>query len=229
MGIAENIERVLERIEKAAERAGRKERVKLIAVTKTFPPEVIEEAIKYGIKDFGENYVQEAIHKWSERKRGITLHMIGHLQRNKVKKALTIFDLIQTIDSLKLAEEINKRAERPVKAMIEINIGKEPTKSGILPEECLEFVEKLNELEKVDIIGLMTIPPPERDEKLLRRYFRKMKELLDEINKRKLYKKTLTELSMGMSDDFEIAVEEGATMVRIGRAIFGERRPKPTP
>ncbi len=226
MGVRENLERVLERIEKAKERAGRKDQVKLIAVTKTFPMETIKEAIEFGVKDFGENYVQEALSKWGGIE-GVTLHMIGHLQRNKAKKALKLFHVIQTIDSVRLAEELNKRAQNPVKVMIEVNIGRESSKSGISPEECLDLAEKMNDFGKLDLIGLMTVPPITDDEKELRGYFRSMVKLLNAINERKLYKRQLRELSMGMTNDFEIAIEEGATMVRVGRAIFGERAKKP--
>ena len=141
MGIKERLEDVLERIEKACSRAGRKpEEVRLIAVTKTFPREVVEEAISLGIREFGENYVQEAYEKFKGLN-GITLHMIGHLQRNKVKKALEIFHMIQSLDSLRLAQEIEKRADKKIPCLVQVNIGLEKTKSGVFPDELLKLME----------------------------------------------------------------------------------------
>ncbi len=223
MGIKERLEDVLERIEKACSRAGRKpEEVRLIAVTKTFPREVVEEAISLGIREFGENYVQEAYEKFKGLN-GITLHMIGHLQRNKVKKALEIFHMIQSLDSLRLAQEIEKRADKKIPCLVQVNIGLEKTKSGVFPDELLKLMEELNRFDKIDIRGLMAIPPYTKDKEELRGYFSKMRELLERVNAEGVYKSKLTELSMGMTEDFELAIEEGATMVRIGRGIFGER------
>ncbi len=223
MGIKERLEDVLERIEKACTRAGRKpEEVRLIAVTKTFPRDVVEEAIALGVKEFGENYVQEAYEKFRGLG-GITLHMIGHLQRNKVKRALEIFHMIQSLDSLKLAQEIEKKAERKVPCLVQVNIGLEKTKSGVSPDEVLKLMEELNRFDKIDVKGFMTIPPYTRNQEELRRYFSKMRELLERANAKGVYKNKLMELSMGMTEDFELAIEEGATMVRIGRGIFGER------
>ena len=223
MGIKERLEDVLERIEKACIRVGRKpEEVRLIAVTKTFPREVVEEAISLGIKEFGENYVQEAYEKFRGLD-GVTLHMIGHLQRNKVKKALEIFHMIQSLDSLKLAQEIEKRAKGKIPCLVQVNIGLEETKSGVSPDGLLKLMEELNRFDKIDVKGLMTIPPYTEDQEELRGYFSKMRKLLERVNTEGVYKNRLTELSMGMTEDFELAIEEGATMVRIGRGIFGER------
>ncbi len=223
MGIKERLEEIKDRVEEAAKRSGREpDDVRIIAVTKTFPREVVEEAISLGLKEFGENYVQEALSKYQGLE-GIKLHMIGHLQRNKVKKALEIFHVIQTLDSIKLAREIEKRSKNTIPCLVQINIGGEETKSGIDPKELFKFLEELNEMKNIQVIGLMTIPPYTKDEKRLRNYFGEMRRLLEEANKLGAYRNPLKELSMGMTEDFEIAIEEGATMVRIGRGIFGDR------
>jgi len=227
MSIKENIERVRENVERACLKSGRKpESVKILGATKDVPASKIREAFYSGLRIFGENRVQEAISKISELKDlDIEWHMIGNLQRNKVKKALDIFHLIESVSSLKLAEEINKEAGKRniiVKGFVEVNIGREASKSGFLEEELMQSLDKLSTLPNLEIFGLMTIPPYSTNPEDSRKYFVKLRELADKVNSLKT-RIFIKELSMGMSSDYTVAVEEGATIVRIGTAIFGER------
>lgn len=225
MTVADNVRNVAERISWAAARAGRRlEEVKLIAVTKTVDIESIREAIEAGVRVFGENYVQEAKEKIAAVGHGVEWHMTGHLQKNKARDAVNLFDMVQTIDSLELAMELDKRAGAAGKIMsglIEVNVGDEESKSGLRREELLSFLNSIKGLNHLSIKGLMTIPPYFDNPGDVRPYFGMMRDLRDKANNGGF---PITELSMGMSHDFEVAVEEGATMVRIGTAIFGERR-----
>ncbi|KPK91404.1 hypothetical protein AMJ80_07385 [bacterium SM23_31] len=225
MSIAENIKTVKKQIAQAAQRNGRKaEDITLIAVTKTHPAAVVDEAIRCGITDIGENRIQEAVEKYENVKKQAVWHLVGHLQRNKVKTALRIFDIIHSIDSLRLAVEINKRAAGTVDVFVEVNIGEEKSKSGIMPGETLSFLKELRVFPNLRCRGLMTIPPMIDDAEKLRHYFRDVAEIQAGANRMNIFDYPLTDLSMGMTDDYQIAIEEGATMVRIGRALFGERR-----
>jgi pyridoxal phosphate enzyme (YggS family) len=217
--IAQNIERIRVRIDAAARRAERDPAaVRLIGATKSVAPDVVEAAIEAGLRDLGENFVQEA----SERKATLggvageaTWHFIGHLQTNKAAAALGLFDVIQSVDSLRLAEQLSRRATTPLKVLLEVNVGGEASKFGFAPHEVADAVSRLAKLPNLDLTGLMTIAPPASDPEDVRPAFRELRELAGANG--------LTELSMGMTDDFEVAIEEGATMVRIGRALFGER------
>ena len=227
VNIARNVEQVRARVADACARVGRDpSEVLIVAVSKTFPPEAIREAVAAGIAHIGENRVQEAYQKFQALGRIATWHMVGHLQTNKVKRALEFFDWIHSVDSLHLAEEINKRAERLgrefVDVLVEVNTSGEASKYGVSPSEAAGLVEKIDALPKVRVQGLMTIAPIVEDPEEARPYFVQLRELRDELL-RKGAAESLPHLSMGMTDDFEVAVEEGATMVRIGRAIFGER------
>jgi PLP dependent protein len=217
--IKANLEEIRLRIAGACRRAGRSEsEVGLIAVTKTVPPEAIEEIAKLGVNQFGENRVQEAetkIRQLSFLKPDVTWHMIGHLQSNKVKLALELFDSIQSVDSIELAEIINRRAQRRLPVFLEVNVSGEATKSGFLLSQITPAFKIIRLLPNLDVRGLMTVAPALENPEQVRPVFRKMKELRDSFE--------LEHLSMGMSDDFEVAIEEGATLVRIGRALFGER------
>ena len=225
MSITENIKSVRERIAQAAQNNGRRaDDITLIAVTKTHPAAVVEEAIRSGITDIGENRVQEAVEKYESVKERAVWHLVGHLQRNKVKTALRIFDIIHSVDSIRLAAEINKRADAPVDVLVEINIGEEASKSGVLPDTVLPFLKELRVFPNLRCRGLMTIPPMIQDTEKLRHYFREIAQMQAEANRMNIFDYPLTDLSMGMTDDYETAIEEGATMVRIGRALFGERR-----
>ena len=233
MTIAENLRRVLERIAAASHRAGRNaEKIALMAVTKTFPPERIREAYEAGQRLFGENRVQEfagkagSLHDLS----GAEWHMIGHLQTNKAGKAAELFSAVDSIDSLKLAEKVNVAAEKlnkKVDVLIEINVGSEEAKSGVTPDapELQEILQAAaSELRNLRIRGLMTIPPFTADPQQARPYFRKLRNLGDKIAAQNLPAVAMEVLSMGMSHDFEVAIEEGATCVRVGTGIFGERK-----
>jgi pyridoxal phosphate enzyme (YggS family) len=231
--ILDNIKNVRERIKRACERSGRNENeIKIVAVSKTFPPDFIKFAHQGGIKDFGENYVQEALKKINELKElKITWHFIGHLQKNKAKLIPGNFDCLHSLDSIELLKELEKRcsaAQKEIKALVQTNIGKEQTKSGIMPENVFEFFEKALEFEPkyVKICGLMVIPPPPKDKEDSRKYFRELMKIKEECARRGIPENMLAEISAGMSDDFEIAIEEGATIVRLGRAIFFEREMK---
>ena len=229
MGISENLKIIRERIERAARRAGRNpEEIRLLAVTKEVDPERIIEAARCGVDIFGENYAQERrekhdiVEKALEKK--IKWHFIGRLQKNKVKYILGRAELIHSLDSLSVAEEINKRAEKlgiKVPVLLEINIGGEEAKGGIRPEQVESFLLELRRFSHITVEGLMTMPPFFDNPEMARPYFIQLGKLRDRLNPRF---PSLKELSMGMSGDFEVAVEEGATIVRIGTAIFGPRK-----
>ena len=225
MTVADNVRDVAERISRAAARAGRRvEDIKLVAITKTVDIDMIREAIEAGVRVFGENYLQEARGKIAAIGHGVEWHMTGHLQRNKARDAVNLFDMVQTIDSLELAQELDKRARsagKIISGLIEINIGGEGSKSGIGEDELNPLLDSIKVLNNLTIQGLMTIPPYFDDIEKVRPYFKRLRDLRDAANNKGF---SLKELSMGMSHDFEIAVEEGATIVRIGTAIFGERR-----
>ncbi len=205
---------------RACERSHRSpDEVTLVAVTKGVPPEMMRNAYECGIRHFGENRVQEATAKMMQLfdlRPEITWHMVGHLQSNKAKKAVELFDIIHSIDSLRLAEVLDGRAEKPVRVLLQVNVSGEADKSGFSVAEVAAVLGYISCLTNIKVIGLMTIAPLCADPEEVRPVFRRMRELRDELG--------LKHLSMGMSDDFEVAIEEGATMVRIGRAIFGERR-----
>jgi pyridoxal phosphate enzyme (YggS family) len=226
--IKENIARVQERIVAACGRSGRHpEYVKLVAVTKTVPPERIREAYAAGLRDLGENRVQEAQAKRSAlADLTATWHMVGHLQSNKARPARELFHWIHSVDSLRLAGKLDQAAagsgER-LAVLIEVNLGGELTKSGVREDEVAELAEQVGRLATVELRGLMVIPPFLEDPERVRPYFRRLRQLAQEINSRHLPNVSMQELSMGMSHDFEVAIEEGATMVRIGTAIFGPR------
>jgi pyridoxal phosphate enzyme (YggS family) len=205
----------------------------LLAVTKGRSIEEIGGVIAAGVSEIGENRVQEAIEKYNvltgkpaNRQTGelIKWHMVGHLQTNKVKEAVAIFDLIHSVDSLKLAAEINRQAEKINKIqdiLVEVKTSPEAAKFGVPPGEAIELVRDLAQFKNIALKGLMTIAPMAADPEEARPYFRLLKELRDNINELMTNDQRLTTVSMGMSDDFEVAIEEGATMVRIGRALFG--------
>ena len=226
--VAANLERVRERIERAAERAGRRpEEILLLGATKGVDVERIEAAIGAGLTDIGENYVQEARGKIERIGRDrVRWHMIGRLQRNKAKHAVRLFDVIQTVDSTKLADELEKRAAqegRVLPVLVEVNIGREPQKAGVMPEELLRLCEHISRLPHLKLEGLMCIPPWSENPEDSRPYFAKMRELFERLKEAALPNVEMRWLSMGMSADFEIAIEEGANLVRIGTAIFGPR------
>ena len=225
--VAGNWRRVCDQAASAAARTRRDPLgVRIVAVSKTKPIELIEQAIAAGAADIGENYVQEAAEKIGRIRTPVTWHMIGHLQRNKAARAVELFDVIHTLDSLPLAAALARRgAERgkPVYVLIEVNMGGEMSKSGVAPAAVDELLAALAEEPWLLIDGLMTVPPPAASAEAVRPHFRALRELRDRLRRNAAANAPLRELSMGMTDDFMVAIEEGATLVRVGRAIFGER------
>ncbi|MFH1325091.1 MAG: YggS family pyridoxal phosphate-dependent enzyme [Nanoarchaeota archaeon] len=217
MSIKENIKQIKKELPK---------NIIIVAATKTRSVDEIKQAIEAGIAILGENYIQEAEAKSNELKGKVKLHCIGHIQTNKAKKAVEIFDMIETVDSIKLAKEIGKRCQSLNKIMpilIEINSGKEPNKDGVMPEDAEQLIRDISTLKNIKVKGLMTMAPffdnPEKD----RPYFKLTKTLFDKIKALNPPNIDMEILSMGMSDSYKIAVEEGANMVRIGAKIFGKR------
>jgi pyridoxal phosphate enzyme (YggS family) len=224
--IKENLFKVKESIERAANKVGRNPKeIVLVVVTKTIEVELIRQAISAGASILGENYVQEARKKIEEiGHTGIQWHLIGHLQTNKAKYAVRIFDMVHSLDSINLAMELERRAaaeNKVIDCLIEVNLSNESSKFGISKEKTLELAYAIKDLRNISLKGLMTMPPYFDDPELARPFFISLRRLKEEIEDVGI---PLTELSMGMSVDFEVAIEEGATMVRVGRAIFGERR-----
>jgi len=228
--IADNIAQVQKRIAAAARRAGRNsDEITLMAVSKTFPPERIREAYAAGLRVFGENRVQEFAGK-ADALRGLSnveWHLIGHLQTNKAAKAVELFDAVDSVDSVRTAEKLNGfsgSADKILPVLIEINVGGEKAKSGVAPgsEELEEILRGAPQWKNLTIRGLMTVPPYSEDPEGSRPYFRELRQIRDSIAARAL-PRIMVVLSMGMSHDFEVAIEEGSTCVRVGTAIFGER------
>ena len=220
--VSDNLRRIKLDLVKACERSGRNpEDITIVAVTKYVGIDKIKEAIEAGIKHFGENRLQDALSKYRQIKDISNLHMVGHLQTNKVKKTLELFDMIQSLDSVKLAGEIDKHAKAANKVMdvlVQVNTSEEATKSGIRPEEAVDFIKQASAFPNIKIKGLMTIGPLTDNPENARPCFRVLKELYDKINQSA--NRQLTILSMGMSDDYRIAIEEGSNMIRIGRVLF---------
>lgn len=225
--LKENLELVEQNIARACKKAGRdRSEVTLIAVSKTKPVSDIQEIYDLGIRSFGENKVQELCSKTNELPKDIKWHLIGHLQRNKVKQVIEKAALIHSVDSYRLAEEINIQAlKRNIRmpVLIEVNIAGEESKFGVRPEETLQLVEEISELQSIQIKGLMTIAPYVVDAEENRDYFRKIRQLAVDINNKNIDNVSMDVLSMGMTGDYEVAIEEGATMVRVGTGIFGAR------
>lgn len=220
--IAERLEIVKARIGAAAHRARRDPAsIRLVLASKTQPPEAIRAAYEAGARDFGENYVQEAIAKRAALTdlREIRWHLIGHLQTNKVKLAAGAFVLIHTADSIRVAEALARVQPPKVRALIEVNLGAEASKTGVAARDVEAILDAIRD--KIEIDGLMTIPPPAPRADAMRPYFAQLRQLRDRLATASGL--ALSELSMGMTDDFEVAIEEGATIVRVGRAVFGER------
>jgi pyridoxal phosphate enzyme (YggS family) len=227
MSVQENLERVRGRIAHAAARAGRSPgEITIVAVTKTVGPEAVMEAIRAGVEDIGENRVQEFL----EKSKAVTLpcrwHLVGHLQTNKVPKAVGRFTLIQSVDSLRLAEHLSAAGAKAVAStdiLLEVNTSGEASKYGLPPDETVEACGRIAKLPNLCIRGLMTVGPLVPDAKAVAAAFAKLRDLKDDIARAWLDNVTMEHLSMGMTDDFEIAIAEGSTMVRLGRVLFGER------
>ena len=228
MELADNIARVRKRIEAACRRAGREPgEVRLVAVSKTFPAERIREAFEIGLRDFGENRIQEAAHK--KLLLGgldITWHLIGHLQSNKARKARDLFNTVHSVDSLHVAAKLDEAALNPderLPVLLQVNLGSETAKFGLREEEAPGVAQAVSLLPSLEVRGLMLIPPFFENPEQARPCFRRLRELAERITAGRFPDVSMKELSMGMSHDFEAAIEEGATMVRVGTAIFGPR------
>lgn len=221
------------RIEQACERAGRSpEGVTLVGASKTQPAEALAEAFRAGLTAFGENRVQEGLAKSRELPPGIDWHLIGPLQSNKVRAALDLFRTVHSIDRPRIAEAVDREAAARglrIAGFLEVNLGGEESKHGFAPEVLVEAARPLADLEHLRIVGLMAIPPQEDDPGAARGWFRRLRELREDLASRPEWHGFPGWLSMGMSDDFELAVEEGATHVRVGTALFGARKPRPEP
>ncbi len=230
MEVADNIQHIREKIAEAAHRSGRPaSAIRLMAVTKTVDDTRIAEAIRAGVEIIGENYVQEAKRKIEKLGKAGEWHLIGPLQTNKAKYAVHLFDMIHSLDRRELAAELDRRARtagRVMPVLVEINVSGEETKSGVPLNEALELVRTVATLENLSIRGLMTMPPWFDDPEEARPYFRRLREFRDRIAAEAIPRVEMRELSMGMTGDYAVAVEEGATIVRIGRGIFGEREPQ---
>ncbi len=218
---------IKQRIERACQRVSRvPQSVLLLGVTKTVPVEKIQEAVSYGLENFGENYLQEALAKKDRLPESLVWHFIGSIQRRKIKSIVGNFEWVHSLDRFEFAEEIDRRAKNAgkiQKVLVQVNTSEEKTKSGIAPQEVFGFVQKLNSLSSTEVKGLTSLPTPHENPEESRSEFRFLAELLKELNQKGSYHKILTELSMGMSGDFEVAIEEGATLIRIGTALFGSR------
>ena len=228
VSIAENLERVREQIARATAKSGRSpDDIELVAITKTHPAEKVREAIEAGQTLFGESRVQEARVKIPELPSNIRWHLVGHLQKNKIRHALPLFELFHSVDSLALGQEMNRIAAdegmRP-RVLLEVNVAGEGSKFGFAPDKLREQMEELLAAQRLSILGLMTIPPLVDEAEASRRYFVQLRELRNRLQTE--FHVDLPQLSMGMTQDFPIAVEEGATLVRVGTAIFGERSRK---
>lgn len=225
MRIKDNYEKIMSNIEKVCRRENRDpSEVKLLGVAKNQPPSKIKDAYNCGLRLIGENKTQESeIHQSELKDLNIDWHFIGKLQKNKINRILRSFDFIQSVDGVKSLEHIHKRVSQEIEVFIEINIGEEKNKSGFTVDGLKKALNYISLLNRVKITGMMTVPPYSEDPEDVRPYFRQVRELKDEINSMNLANFDIRELSMGMSEDYEIAVEEGATIVRIGTALFGRR------
>jgi PLP dependent protein len=227
MSVSTNIEKIRERIYEACNKSQRgPDNVNIVAVTKTVNATAISEAINAGVKIVGENRVQEAWNKFQTVEQSARWHMIGHLQTNKVKRALQFANVLESVDSLRLAEEINRRSQelnKPATVFLQVNTSFEESKFGLGPHNVVEFLKKIAEFEFLNVKGLMTVGAFLPDPENVRPCFSKLRDLRDQINDTNSNRFEIQYLSMGMTNDFEVAIEEGATHIRIGRAIFGER------
>lgn len=228
-GLAARFADVQGRVADTARRCGRRlEEITLIAISKTHPASLINELVELGATDLGENRVQEAEGKIPEVGRtSARWHLVGHLQANKARRALSLFDVIHSLDSSELAKRLDRLCveigRQSLPLLIQVDLGHEETKSGIDEQELPQLIETLLQLERLELIGLMTLPPFFDDPEQARPYFRRLRQLRDQLASNRVFGSRGGELSMGMTHDFEVAIEEGATMVRIGTAIFGER------
>lgn len=226
MSLQQRYLKICENVQRACDACGRKfDEVEIIAVTKTRSVQEINDAVALGIKTIGENRVQELLEKYEGLEPGVSVHLIGQLQTNKVKYIIGKVDMIHSLDRTSLAQQIDKMVQKagrePMQVLVEVNIGKEPTKSGVLPDKLSEYLDSLQNFRYIKPVGLMTVAPAQASELELERYFAQMYQLLEQGKER--FGSDFTQLSMGMSHDYEAAVRQGATMIRIGTALFGQR------
>ncbi|MBW2328482.1 MAG: YggS family pyridoxal phosphate-dependent enzyme [Deltaproteobacteria bacterium] len=226
--ICNNLDSIRTRIREVAEHCGRNpQEIRLVAVSKRMPAEAVAEAYSCGQVIFGENYLQDAREKIKQLEPSLQWHFIGHLQTNKAKMAAELFQVIETVDRLKIARALNRHAgelEKTLEVLIQVNVGKEPQKSGMLPEKTKGLLQDIQSLSNLKVRGLMTMPPYGREPEASRPWFRELKQLADQLACKGLFEDNdAVELSMGMTGDFTVAIEEGATLVRVGTAIFGPR------
>jgi pyridoxal phosphate enzyme (YggS family) len=226
--VAANYQKIMSRIGEAATKAGHDpQEIKLLAAAKSQTAEAIQVAIAAGVKLIGENYIQEAEEKKAAIRESVEWHMIGHLQRNKVKAAVALFDLIESLDSVALARELDKegrKIRKKVRAFVEVNLSAEESKSGVAADEVEDLLKAAGDLSHLSIEGLMTVPPFREDPEEVRSYFRELQGLQAKLCEQAIPNVHLRELSMGMTHDYAVAIEEGATIVRIGTALFGPRK-----
>ena len=226
--IRKNLEDVRKRIERAAERAGRSpEQITLVGISKVQPIEKIQAAVDAGLVYLGENRVQEAAGKIPQITGNVHWRLVGHLQRNKAKKAVELFDMIESIDSERLADEVSRRCEAAGKVMdilLEVNVGGEEAKTGVEPSRLMDLARFCAGLEGISVKGIMVIPPFDPDPEKSRPYFQRSRRLFEDVKEAEIEGLDIRRLSMGMSNDFEVAIDEGATIVRVGTAIFGQRK-----
>jgi PLP dependent protein len=223
MKVAANLELIQQKINEACDKAGRNpEEITVVAVTKYVSVDRAKEALDAGIRDLGENRDEGLLEKWEVLGDKPRWHFIGTLQTRKVKNIMDKVEYIHSLDRISLAEEINKRAKGKVKCLVQVNVSNEESKHGLAPRETLDFIEQLHPFENIIVAGLMSMAPLTEDEEVLRSCFRELRELRDQVQHRQLEYAPCHELSMGMSNDYSIAIEEGATMVRIGTALVGE-------
>lgn len=226
--ICDNLDRIRARIQETAEYCGRDpQKIRLVAVSKRIPAKVIAEAYNCGQEIFGENYLQDAAGKIKQLEPSLQWHFIGHLQSNKARMAAELFQVIETIDRLKIALSLDRYAgelEKTLEVFIQVNVGREKQKSGVLPEETKGLLQNIQSLSNLKVRGLMTMPPYGREPEASRPWFNKLKQLAVQLADKGLFdNNNAVELSMGMSGDFTVAIEEGATLIRVGTAIFGPR------
>ena len=226
--VVENLKKVEEKIQRACERSGRsRSEVTLIAVSKTKPIEMMQEAMETGVNIFGENKVQEIVKKEVELPKDVEWHLIGHLQRNKVRQIAGKVKRIHSVDSLRLAEQIQKEYEKIGKIadiLLEVNVAREESKYGLMPEETEDVIREIANFPNIKVHGLMTIAPFVEDPEKNRIHFQNLRKLLVDINAKNIDNISMDELSMGMTGDYEVAIEEGATYIRVGTGIFGSRQ-----
>ncbi len=224
--VSENLERVREQVARAAAKVGRvASDVELVAITKTHPAEKVRDAIEAGQNLFGESRIQEARAKIPELPSNVRWHFVGHLQKNKIRQALPLFEMIHSVDSLGLAQDMNRIAQEEAmhpRVLLEVNVAGEGSKFGFQPDKLCQQMEELLSLPRLSILGLMAIPPLAEEAEPSRKYFVQLRELRDRLQTE--FRVDLSQLSMGMTQDYPIAIEEGATLVRVGTAIFGERK-----